>query len=46
MGAWLRSTRRSMEEEKMAKNLPLVGLTGVAFLLAGAVVAGIRRRKN
>lgn len=29
-----------------ASNLPLVGLTGLAFLLAGAVVAGIRRRQS
>ena len=29
-----------------ASNLPLVGLGGLAFLLAGAVVAGLRRRTN
>jgi hypothetical protein len=29
-----------------ASNLPLVGLGGVAFLLAGLVVAGLRRRSN
>ena len=29
-----------------ASNLPLVGLSGLAFLLVGAVVAGIRRRQN
>lgn len=29
-----------------ASNLPLVGLGGLAFLLAGAVVAGLRRRLN
>lgn len=29
-----------------ASNLPLVGLSGLAFLLVGAVIAGIRRRQN
>ena len=39
-------TPAAAELPSTASNLPLVGLSGLAFLLVGAVVAGIRRRQN